>query len=398
SLGCIEGAEKIKEAYEDGVDSIIVPSRGACPIVRGVIKAIEEYAAHKGGDYETIYNALQIPPFMKNGYKGGEEKDKKYESKDKNLRKIAVIPYPLTADVSLSEDLLREYGTNLDYVTDSIRNYGAEVIASFTQHPEERANNNKFNFLTFVFEDVEGRKEEADFYRNIEQINYFLVFDTVVSGRSLSTIVKNLENLKVKYRAIGVVDVNGAKLKLEYRKILNSSGKVELIEVDRILSEDRGASLLGVVGCIYPNLALEAKEDLDIRPCGAVTWHHIPYNSRNKISQEMKESFNLHNQVFKDYIGAIYDGIELLVREKPEKDTESRMKEKIERVARSIEEHRLLNHGREFLDPYAFVKDNIKVEDIYESSSHVIHILFPPDEIKKLLKVYREKYRKINKK
>jgi len=383
-LGCAEAAERIKEAYDDGMDCIIVPSRGACPVFRGVLKAIEEYARDKK-DYEELYNVIKLPLFITN-----ENNRKKY--RDGKSRKIEVIPYPLTADVSLTERLKKRYGVTEDYVTDAIRNYGADVIASFLLAPEERAKNDKFNFLTFVFEEVEGRQEEANFYREIEQINRPLILDTVISGRSLSTIAKNLNKRGIKYGAIGIVDLNGAKLKGDYLKILDSSGDIELVKVDRILSEDRGSALLGVIACIYPNLALEAQETLDIRPCGAVTWLHLPYTSRNKISQDMRERFEIHYQVFKDYIGALYDGIELLVRKNPEKDTEKRMEEKIKRVVESIEKYDLLDRDGEFLDPYAFVRSDIVVDEIYESSSHVVQILPSNEGIKNCLNKYRKKY------
>lgn len=389
ALACVEAGERIKDAYDDGIDSIIVPSRGACPIVRGIIKAIGEYARERGEEYVEIYEALQLPPFLEKEYDS-----MKGRAGNKKLRNIRVIPYPLTADVSLPENLLKSYGITLDYVTDSIRNYGAEVIASLRLNQKEREKNDKFNFLTFIFEDVEGREEDANFYRNLDQINYPLIVDTVISGRSLSTIAKNLSEHEVKYSALGIVDVNGMKLKPEYLKILSSSdsGRIELIKVERILSEDRGASLLGVIGCIYPNLALEAQEELDIRPCGSVTWHHIPLKSKNKVSQEMKRMSDTHYEVFRDYIGALYDGIELLLRKNPDRDTENRMRERINRVVGSIEEHKLLHHYGELLDHRAFVKDNIGVEEIDESSSHVVHILLSQEGLRECLKNYRRKY------
>ncbi|MBU5678317.1 MAG: hypothetical protein QXJ96_02145 [Candidatus Aenigmatarchaeota archaeon] len=385
ALASAETAEATKEAYDDGVDCIVVPSRGGCPVFRCVLKAIEEYAREEK-EYKKLYNAIQLPYFMN---------DKNRNKENGNSRRISVILYPLTADVSLRERTKRRYGITEDYVTDSIRNYGADVITTFLQDPKERAKNEKFNFLTFLFEEIEGRQDEANFYRNIEPVHHLLLLDTVISGRSLSTIVKNLNKHEIKYGAIGIVDLNGAKLKQEYLNILNSSsrGKMELVKVDRIISEDRGAALLGVIACVYPNLALEAQETLDIRPCGAVTWHHLTYdNSKRKISQEMKERLDIHRNVFEQYIGALYDGIELLVRKNPEKDTEKRMEEKIKRVVELIEKYDLLDHDEEVLDPYAFVRENIEVDEIYESSSHVVHILPSEEGVRGCLNKYRKKY------
>lgn len=389
SLGCADAAKRTKEAYDDGIDSIIVPSRGACPIIRGIIYAIKTYAAHgkDKDEYIKLYESLNLPYFLRVEYGIGNR------GKVKNGRDINIIPYPLTADVSAPKALLNDYGITLDYLTDSIRKYGADVIGSIRLDKEERRKSDKFNFLTFIFEDVEGRKEEAEFYRELPRIEYPLIVDTVISGRSLSTITKNLNQYFEKFGFIGIVDANGSKLKPEYLQTLSSFGNGELISVDRILSEDRGASLLGVMAFIYPNLALEAQREFDIRPCGAVTWRHIPSDSKNsKISKEMKERFNIYNEVFKNYIGAIYDGIDLLVRSNPEKDTEYRMREKIDRVVNLIEEHGLLHH-EEFLDPNAFVRDGIEIEDIYESSSHVIHILFSERGLEDCLNIFRKKYK-----
>lgn len=384
SLACCEVARILKEAYEDGLDTIIIPSRGAYPFSLGMLHAVEVYAEEKGEDYEHLYNNIILPEFMKNE----KRKEIRRKSKDRELR---IVPYPLTADVSLPQDIRDKYCITLDDMTDSIRKYGAEVISTFTLEENERNKNDKFTFLTFLLEEVERRKDDADFYRKLKPAEYLLILDTVISGRALSTLINNLSQYDVKFRTVGIVDRNGAKLKPNYREVLNSRG-AELIEVERILSEDRGAALLGIIGCIYPTIALEAERELGIRPCGAVTWHPIlPKNNENKkFTPDLKERFNIYKEVFDNFREAIYDGISLLLRKSCPEDAELKIEEKIRKIVDKIENYKLLNHQVEILDPYAFVNPTIDVprDGIVESSSHVIHIYPKKESIKGLLDKY----------
>jgi hypothetical protein len=84
-----------------------------------------------------------------------------------------------------------------------------------------------------------------------------------------------------------VVDENGRKLKKEYKskliKLLHQD-KLFQVNTSRLLSEDRGAGLLGVSAYVYPNLMSGRFKELieDPKEKGAVTWHPLPKIERYK--------------------------------------------------------------------------------------------------------------------
>ena len=383
ALGCIEAARVVKEAYDAGVDVIVNPSRGVSPVFRGILKALQEYA-NQSSEYKKVYEAIKVPPQLSDEF----IHDRNINGKN---RPLYVMLYPLTADISLSEEYLKKAEISLDRLVDHTRMYGAEVISTFALPPEERKKNDKFNFLSFLFREIEGRNGEAQYYEKHPQVKKALLIDTVISGRSLSTVLNTLSNFELEHNAIGIVDRNGAKLRAEYKKILDEKG-VELIPVDRIISEDRGAAFLGVIGCVYPTLALAAERDLDIRPCGAVTWHHISYNQKENTSSKMRERCRIYHEAFQNFIGGLYSAIEYLIRPNPSNDSLESMNERINNLIELIETHELLEREPE-IDPKMFVRDDFRILDVYESSSHVIHLIPDPKDVERYFDNFNKNYR-----
>jgi len=392
SLGCISAAETIKEAYDSGYDSLIIPSRGACPIYNGIKNALIE-KAKEDPDYEKFLKAVDVPPFLKkHPYIG--------KLSEKEARRFKIIPYPLTADVHLSENLLNRYYTDLDHVTDAIRKYGAKVISKFLQDPEERLNSDEFTFLLFVHNEVENRKGVADYYKKLNKIKKPILLDTVISGRAMTTVMEALDSFGIDYHAIAIIDREGEKLRKEYRKKIEERerlGKLTQIPVKRIISEDRGASLLGVSACIYPELGFYAKDYADLDLAAAVTWHVISdydIERLNSDRRDVKKRLNEYKEVYKNYSQTIREGIKLL--SEPEnnrkKELENLIDKRIDKTLNLIKKYGVLNHEEENFD-YSIFVNRRPIKEVYETSSHVIHIFFPDEENKKLIETYIRNYK-----
>jgi hypothetical protein len=385
ALGCIEVAETLKEAYDSGHDSLIIPSRGAWPIWNGSAKALYELSK-SDTQYERFYESMRVPPFQRQHPTKGKTKDRQFQ----------VIPYPLTADVHIDEDTLKKYGVTLDEVTDSIRRYGAKVISTFMDEPQTRLKSEEFSFLHFLLEEVEKRDNVAKYYRNLERIKKPVILDTAISGRAITTITDTFDDLGVDYHAIVVVDRNGIKMRNPYKTKLENKekeGRATIIPVERIISEDRGAALLGVIGVIYPELALLGSEYIG-KDLGAVSWHMI-YDRKN--FRASFERLAQYKKVYRNYYKTIADGIKMLSR--PTENTgpktrerEEVMKKRIENILRLVEEYRILDYPDPHLDPGMFAP-GLPVEECWETSSHVIHIRFPRDVNEKLIREYMKSYR-----
>ncbi|MCD6403707.1 MAG: hypothetical protein J7L59_00790 [Nanoarchaeota archaeon] len=361
--GCVLTANKLMELHEKkDADSLIIPSRGAYPIFRGVFDAL------KGSELEEI---LSVPSFMK--VKGGSEEGK-----------FPVVPVPLTADVYIPEEKLGKYGKRLDEVVDEIRDSGSYLISLLFKDGDKRREDKCFRAFELLLEEVEGRREIADYYRQLRPLKKPVILDTLISGRAFYTILRSLEKYGVKLGeklyGIGIVDLQGAKLKREYRGWLRqqeAKGNVFLIPVRRIMSEDRGASLLGIVGCIYPNLLLEASKAMKCPIC-AVTWHVLP-DGENSRSREVRKRVEKYNQAFELYMKCLESAVGHVLGKTELGPLESYRKELIA----LLNEHKLLI-PEDRPEPGLF--SEWRTKDIYETGAHVIHIEFDPSLVRKFVR------------
>ncbi len=361
--GCVLTAHRLTELYENkDVDSLIIPSRGAYPIFRGVFDAL------KGSELEEI---LSVPSFMK--VEGSSEEGE-----------FPVVPVPLTADVYIPKEKLRRYGKSLDQVVDEIRDSGSYLISLLFKDGKERKEDKCFKAFELLLEEVEGRKEIANYYRQLRPLKKPVILDTLISGRAFYTILQSLDKYGVKLgqnlHGIGIVDLEGAKLKREYKgwlKQQEAKGNVTLIPVKRIMSEDRGASLLGIVGCIYPNLFLEASKAMECPIC-AVTWHVLP-DGENSRSREVRERVKKYNQAFKLYMKCLESAVGYVMGRTELDPLESSRK----KLIALLNEHKLLV-PEEKPEPSLFTK--LRVKGIYETGAHVIHLEFDPNLIRMFIR------------
>jgi hypothetical protein len=135
---------------------------------------------------------------------------------------------------------------------------------------------------------VEGRRKIIEFYEKFPQIEKFVIIDTVISGRASWTILDEWEKNGIKIGEEGkiepilLVDEGGRKIKEEFRRYIQTCRCCQ--RIPRILTEDRGAALEGVVAVVYPQLILAAHERQELYHQGYPlfgSWHSIPLKFQN---------------------------------------------------------------------------------------------------------------------
>ena len=222
------------------------------------------------------------------------------------------------------------------------------------------------------------------YYKELKLENPCLL-DTAISGRAISTISIDL------YKKFGekmpelvvIVDKEGRKLKKQYKGWLiglKQKRKANLIPIKRILSEDRGAALLGIVGVIYPILALETENYLNFEPLAAVSWHILPKRSKDERIQQYNSTFNLFRKSLREAIKIEYETERcgrVSEREKAKRRLEGftrTLTKRIHNLIENLRNYELLNYPDPNINTRLFTP--YTVEKWEETSAHVIHLYF----------------------
>ncbi len=387
--GCLRVSDELMEHAVER-DSLIVPSRGAYPILQGVIDALS-YRSYYEDEAEDLLRSLDVPPFLK--LKFGHVKP---SEKRKDLR---IIPYPATADVSPRERDLERYEKTINEVVNEIRDYSSKVISTFYSSQSERKEDPHFSLLSFVHRRIERRPHVASYYEELDPIESPILIDTVISGRALTTILRHLDeyipsDAKKPY-SIAVVDRYGSKLRDPYKTELlkrKYSGRAELVPIERIVTEDRGASLLGIVGVVYPNFAFEVERKCSsLHPAAAVTWHILPRDNDERVHQ--------YNETFNSFRNALREAIKLeYERSRIGSERNHNRKKKIHGLLESLKKRtRKVGTNLKRYDLLAYPDPKIRidlftslpVEEWDETSSHVIHIYFSKGLLKRLVSDFK---------
>jgi hypothetical protein len=293
-----------------------------------------------------------------------------------------IIVAPLTADVSIEDSLIGVEGRSRDelseMLTEEIRKYGARLINSFYKRPEKRKGDPYFKFFDFILREIEGRDDLAREYEIFPAIRNAIMVDTAISGRAFTTVMKNLIELGRQPYGLLVADKDGGKLKKEYKgwllKWINS-GKLLMTTVHKILSEDRGAGLLGVSGVIYPQLIIRFRDILS--PLGAVTWHPLPQY------KEYREAFSSFERTLFEAAKVAWAEDEIPERKNEYLDCFNK---------RLIEFHNIVEkYGSRVLTTPVVRSNFIRYpyKKITESSAHVIHVYFSEHTLDKLRKRFQ---------
>lgn len=366
---CTEVAWELTQAIDDkrGEITILLPSRGALPIFMGAMLALERNETLRQTE---IAQRINLPPLACFNY--ARERIERHSQLDKG---IDVLIFPFTADVNLDGKVESEKDAR--EVVDDMRCFGARAVADFFNPPEQRDSFELKLFLTFL-DVVEKRKGIVTFYRDlIKQVKNLVMIDTVISGRASFTILSELEKNGVRIgeegnlRPILVVDEKGKKLKSPFRRFVDNNFR-QRIDVPRILSEDRGAALEGVVAVVYPDLIIAAQKAGLCPDCYPLfgSWRDVP------------------TKVREDYLG-VFDSflrtIDTIVTGKRDVEIE---KERAD-FCKTLKQSGVLLVGDALIGKEEL---NIpKAESIKETSAHVIQPDFSPRECQNFIRKIKKK-------
>ena len=353
-------------------DTLLIPSRGAVPLFLGAI-----YSATKLCSFGGVYNDFCENIKMQDTLYDLVHKDVKINKEfSKNSLKVLLLPF--TADLNIPRF---DPSLDNDEFTEKTRNYWANVTSSFFKSPSERKKDPYFlSFTDFLLRDIEEKNELAECYSKFPKIEKFSLIDTVISGRASTQILFSFENLSNKEnnpnlnpQSFLVIDENGEKLKNHYLQYLHKKrleGLVTMYKIPRIVSEDEGASFLGVAAVIYPSV-MKISKDFNLGGkeffVGAGTWH----SSSNLPGNYFKN--------FKSFMNVIYKGIDYLFSKQYSGEDSSKQKESF---LQSKQDFISLAEKKDMLAPTNDSINSLRGSEdyfygeCYETSSHVLHAPF----------------------
>ncbi len=376
---CLDLAVDIPEVrtrkHSRDFETLVIPSRGAVPLFLGMVYSLDKISKSFGGEHESFYNNLGVQRTVSSLLPENIRID---EVNDKELR-VLVIPF--TADLNVSK-----FDPNLDNeeFMFKTRKYWTNVTRSFLLPSKERLKDPYFaSFTELILRDIEGREKLTQSYEDFPQIKRFSLIDTVISGRASTHILSAFEKLSDKYKnpnlnpgAFLIVDENGGKLKSRYLSYLNKrrlEGLIDLYKIPRIVSEDEGASLLGVAAVIYPSVMAVSREfnlegeELFI---GAGSWH-----SSTNLPGHYFDNFN-------SFMNMIYKGVDLVYTKKflgeSGESQEETFNDSRESFLERAKKYKVLDKTSKDISVLS-PTDNYSYVKCYETSSHVLHAPFTKD-------------------
>ncbi len=387
SFSCLHLAENVPEKMStDNIDTLVIPSRGAVPFFLGMAHALPA-VAEISKEHAQFYSRLDIHSMLRPLLPSGFEER---ASKSSIKKDIKVLLVPFTADLNVEKyDKLQ----NNDEYTKDTRNYWAKVTSAFFKEPADRRADPYFrSFTDVILQDIEQREELAIEYLRFPKINKFALIDTVISGRAANDILKSFETLALKRKnpdlepySFLIVDKSGNKLRHPYSFYLRKKsleGKVEMHNIPDIVSEDKGAALLGVSAIIYPSI-MKSSKALEYEGqeffVGAGSWH---------LSKDLGAD-NSYFKTFSKFMQMIYKGVDVKLEEQYYRDRESGTYIKALANFRDARGDFVHSLGRSHLlaaddadTSVLQLRKNLMVEAPYETSSHVVHVPFSSSSTK----------------
>lgn len=255
---CLDIGLLLPELFDNGYQTIVIPSRGAYPFYDGANSA------------NWLWNS-----FSKKSYYD-------YHSK----HRIWLLPF--TSDFG---------DTSLKIESSNIRRFWSRVLSDFIKGNEsiytryyETLVEELGLKLTINTSELLLKKELSNHKKTDQR---FIFIDTVISGRAICEIIQAFKDCNLtNYYIIAVIDENGDKLKEEYKKIINEEsahGRLKSFYVDKIFSEDASPLLnSGITSIVFPSLMeqtfFEIKEFRENNIVGAGLWFidsisHLKYKN-----------------------------------------------------------------------------------------------------------------------
>ncbi len=259
SSGCFEVARALIDLAGRGYDCLLIPCRVVFPVLTGAIEALKTV---KGETklLERFYAPYSHPTLEEVHRKRGDFK-------------LLILPF--TAHVKLPEEYRRRYGfhMHIDEVEKSIRRWAVRLALSFLKDADEKSGDPYFRLYIRVLSMI-GEDRLVKLYENFPKCDRMIYLDTVISGRTLHTILMGFREAGYTPYAILMIDRYGAKLNPKYSWLsrqLEHQGLARLIHVSRLVSSATSSALLGVSATLYPTAMMAGWKRL--KPCGAVAWH-----------------------------------------------------------------------------------------------------------------------------
>ena len=349
------------------IDTLLIPSRGAFPIFLGVVCALRSI----GKEYDDVNDAYRrLNPIIP--VNGWLEKYLRAEDRNYELPSMNILFTPFTADLKISEG-----GIDSLEVIRGVRDYWAKVTRAFFMSPEERKEDPYFrSFTEVVLKYIENRPDLARRYESFPQVKNLGLIDTVISGRASATIIESMDEIGLNPYSILIVDDEGKKLRTPFKQTLDARvyaypSRANMVKTKRIVSEDEGAALEGVIALVYPSLMIRS---LDLRHenrnflFGAGSWHYPSVTE------------GIYSQNFGLFMKAIEKAVEINCADYlTEYDNAKECKQQFD-TAREVflefmDKHNLLRTRENSVTPFNLNPDLI-VKGAYETSSHVLHVPF----------------------
>lgn len=365
-------------------DTLLLPSRGAVPIVVGTLHALYELGEVGFEKEGKLLRRFRLPAIVQKLARLPIE----YHPTKNAINTILV---PFTADINVDKEALEQIlekdrldTSNIDVrnmqaikkrrreklqeieksIIDGTRKFWARFVSSlYDKNKNQDAYKNYYFNLAKKIENDPSQLEHFD--RHPEKM---ALIDTAISGRASSTILQELDKYTKDVYSFIVVDENGKKFKRNYSDYLKGKQgehTLKLYPMNRIVTEDRGSSLEGVISIVYPSLLTESKnfdnknENIRFIPG---TWHLGP------------EGY--HTATFDKFIETLRYVIKSELKDK-EKE-----KEELENLFDATRKELI-----EFLQKYKTMEDEpeelpfnlnplFKIAKRKESGSRVVHVYF----------------------
>ncbi|MFQ5531184.1 MAG: hypothetical protein ACE5ES_01070 [Candidatus Nanoarchaeia archaeon] len=374
SGACLDLSVQVPEkSISEDIDTLVIPSRGAVPFFLGMVYGIGKVAKYSSDIQEYKENLgvqSMLAPLL-------PEESGIFDNVHKKRSKVLLIPF--TADLNIPKF---DPDADNDEYTQKTREYWANVTAAFLKTPRERRKDPYFtSFVDVILREIEDRPEVSEKYKDFPKIGRFSLMDTVISGRASNHILKAFDEISSRRKDEGlqptysflIVDENGSKLRPDYKSYLMRKKVVaflEMLQIPRIISEDEGASLLGVSSLVYPSV-MRASQNcvVDGREffVGAGSWHLC-----SAVGGDYERDF-------RKFMDLIYRGIDAVYAEDFQEGA-NKARERFRQERDSFLEYAQNGNLARYNDDIEPLKlgDQFRIDGqaIYETSSHVIHVPF----------------------
>jgi len=312
-----------------------------------------------------------------------------------------VLLVPFTADLNIPK--FDPHADNDEYIKKT-RNFWALFTRSFQDKPKKRIKDPYFRAYTeSILRNVEKRSELASAYESFSTAKRFGIVDTVISGRASTHILGAFDKIysekgmnpmagDMPYYGFLVVDENGAKLRGDFKTFLKTKEALRQLELDyvsRIVSEDEGASLLGVASIVYPSIMKESVRNLALNGepffVGSGSW---------KLGRDLGFAGVDMVEGFNRFKAMVYSGIDHLFCRDYHRNDVGKSKRRFEDARGNFldfaKSSQMLSVDNEVPVDALNIDPNFKVVNPYETSSRVVHLPLNLESTNRVLTNIRE--------